>query len=108
MRVIFTNDIYVTQELHVIQAHLLHYTSLLDDFRKTVVFVLETPNPALDNPTTYTPEAKFRSQGLMRKECENLLSEIGRLERGKTMQGKRLQNVMNLVRANLLQSLVTF
>jgi len=98
-RVIHTNDINLTQELHVMQAHLLHYTSLLEDFRKTVVFVSDTPNPALDDPAQYSPEARLRSQELMRRECERLLSEIARLEKSRAMQSKRLRNVMKLVRA---------
>ncbi|KAG6918781.1 hypothetical protein DXG01_011532 [Tephrocybe rancida] len=95
-RVIHTNDIHLTQELHIIQAHLLHYESLLDDFRKTVVFVLDTPYPGLDNPSLYTPEHRDRFKELMKKECNNLLSEIKRLEKARLMQGRRLKNVMNL------------
>ncbi|KAG6848829.1 hypothetical protein H0H93_013650, partial [Arthromyces matolae] len=95
-RVIQTNDMELTQELHVIQAHLLHYASLLEDFRKTVVFVLDTPYPGLDNPR-YTPDYRDRSKAVIEKECNNLLSEIQRLEMARTMQGKRLRNVMNLV-----------
>ncbi|KAF8066879.1 hypothetical protein FPV67DRAFT_1670352 [Lyophyllum atratum] len=95
-RVITTNDMNLTQELHVIQAHLLHYASLLQDFRKSVEFVLDTPYPALDNPTFYSAEKKARSQELLKKECNNLSREIDRLEMSRVMQGKRLKNVMNL------------
>ncbi|KAG6904868.1 hypothetical protein DXG01_006627, partial [Tephrocybe rancida] len=95
-RVISENDIRLTQELHVIQAHLLHYASLLDHFRKTVVFVLDTPYPGLDNPSLYKPEHRDRSKELMKKECNNLLSGIEQLEKTCHMQGKRLKNVMNL------------
>ncbi|KAG6844046.1 hypothetical protein H0H87_010306, partial [Tephrocybe sp. NHM501043] len=101
-RVISTNDINLTHELHVIQAHLLHYASLLDDFRKTVVFVQATPYPGLDNPSLYTPESRERSKALMMKECGNLLSEIQRLEKARVMQGKRLKNVMNLVGSEMV------
>ncbi|KAG6809962.1 hypothetical protein H0H92_013890 [Tricholoma furcatifolium] len=95
-RVIQTNDIHLTQELHVIQAHLLHYTSLLDDFRKTVVFIRDTPYPGLDNPSLYTAERRDRSNALLHKECTNLLNEIERLEMSREMQSRRLRNVMNL------------
>lgn len=88
----------LTKELHIVQAHLLHYASLLDDFRKAVAFVLNSPNPALNNPARYSVEERERSQGLMRTECGNLLSEIERLEKSGIMQSKRLKNVMNLVR----------
>ncbi|KAG5643668.1 hypothetical protein DXG03_000499 [Asterophora parasitica] len=92
-RVIATNNIELTQELHVVQAHLLHYESLLDDFRKAVEFVLKTPYPALDN---YSAHEKQASVDLMKKECGNLLSEIERLEKGRLMQVNRLKNVMKL------------
>ncbi|KAH0579219.1 hypothetical protein H2248_003369 [Termitomyces sp. 'cryptogamus'] len=94
-RVINLNDIDLTQELHIIQAHLLHYGSLLEDFRKSVIFVLKTPFPGLDNPR-YTPQLRERSKGHMEKECNNLLSEIERLNMARSMQIKRLKNVMNL------------
>lgn len=35
--VIRTNDMSLTQSLHIIRAHLLHYASLLEDFKKSVV-----------------------------------------------------------------------
>ncbi|KAJ7243048.1 hypothetical protein C8J57DRAFT_1452471 [Mycena rebaudengoi] len=46
-RVMATTDMTLTQQLHVVRAHLLHYASLLEDFRKCVVFVANTPNPVL-------------------------------------------------------------
>ncbi|KAG6879295.1 hypothetical protein C0992_003780 [Termitomyces sp. T32_za158] len=94
-RVIHSNNIELTQELHVIQAHLLHHASLLEDFRKSVVFVLKTPYPGLDN-LRYSPEFCERSKALLEKECDNLLSEIERLDLQRSMQIKRLKNVMNL------------
>src|SRR5882762_1319268 len=42
-RAIRTNESSLTQELHVIRAHLLHYTNLLEDFRKSVQFIKDTP-----------------------------------------------------------------
>jgi len=95
-RVIDTNNMDHTQELHVIQAHLLHYASLLDDFRKSVKFVVDTPYPALNDPDLYSVEEKDRSIKLMGKECKNLLNEIDRLKTSQEMQSKRLTNVMRL------------
>ncbi|PPQ76008.1 hypothetical protein CVT24_006539, partial [Panaeolus cyanescens] len=40
-------DMRLTQELHVVRAHLLHYESMLEGFRKAVVFVLRSPNQTL-------------------------------------------------------------
>lgn len=85
----------LTQELHIIRAHHLHYSSLLEDFRKTVVFIRDTKNPAMDS---VSEEIREHSKSVMTRECANLLSEIERLEMGRRMQDKRLKNVMNLVR----------
>ncbi|KAJ3576809.1 hypothetical protein NP233_g148 [Leucocoprinus birnbaumii] len=85
-----------TQELHRIRAHLLHYTDLLADFRKTVEFVQETQYPALDDEECFTPEERKESVDLMEKECKNLLNEIARLDMARKMQDKRLTNVMQL------------
>jgi hypothetical protein len=95
-RVIVTNDMALTQELHVIRAHLLHYASLLEDFRKSVLFVCNTPNPAMD-ADSIDDETRARDKDLLEKECGNLLAEIDRLEMNRIMQDKRLQNVMHLV-----------
>lgn len=43
-----TNDMEYTRELHVLRAHLLHYHSLLEDFRKTINFISSTRHPAFD------------------------------------------------------------
>ncbi|KAF5391130.1 hypothetical protein D9757_003021 [Collybiopsis confluens] len=40
----------LTHQLHVVRAHLLNYESLLEDFRKTVDFLLKTVNPGLVRP----------------------------------------------------------
>jgi hypothetical protein len=94
-QVITTSNVLLTRELHIIRAHHLHYSALLEDFRKTVDFVLETPNPAMDG---LSKEERRFSRRLLERECKNLLIEIGRLEKSRTMQDKRLKNVMNLVR----------
>lgn len=103
-KVLENNDLDFTQELHRIRAHLLHYTSLLEDFRKTVQFVLDTPYPALDNKEYFTEDESKDSKELMKKECNNLLNEIERLEMARRMQDKRLTNVMHLVRWLFLRS----
>ncbi|KAJ6591097.1 hypothetical protein DFH09DRAFT_1138560 [Mycena vulgaris] len=93
-QVINTSDLLLTRELHIIRAHHLHYSALLEDFRKAVDFVRTTANPAMD---AYTEEERVFSHGLLERECRNLLNEIDRLEMGRQMQDKRLKNVMNLV-----------
>ncbi|KAJ7471291.1 hypothetical protein B0H11DRAFT_2283318 [Mycena galericulata] len=96
-RVMSTTDMTLTQQLHVVRAHLLHYASLLEDFRKTVVFVAQTPNPVLEHPSdARPPETIAFVTELMRKESTNLLNEISRLEQSRSMQDNRLKNVMNL------------
>ncbi|KAJ7512343.1 hypothetical protein B0H11DRAFT_478791 [Mycena galericulata] len=87
----------LTQQLHLVRAHLLHYASLLEDFRKTVVFVAQTPNPVLEHPSdARSPETIAFVTELMRKESANLLNEISRLEQSRSMQDSRLENAMHL------------
>jgi hypothetical protein len=95
-KVLETNNLAITRELHIIRAHLLHYASLLEDFRKSVQFVLDTPNPAMDSDS-FVNDEKTKDRRLLEQESHNLLSEIKRLEMSRTMQDKRLKNVMNLV-----------
>ncbi|RXW19715.1 hypothetical protein EST38_g6150 [Candolleomyces aberdarensis] len=84
----------LTQELHIIRAHHLHYSSLLEDFRKTVEFIRDTENPALAD---LSEEERDWSLTIMARETSNLLGEILRLEKSRRMQDRRLRNVMNLV-----------
>lgn len=93
-RVISTSEMSLTQELHIIRAHHLHYSSLLDNFRKTVEFVRDTLNPALES---LSEEDRAESKLVMKRETHTLLSEIERLNKTRDMQDKRLKNVMNLV-----------
>lgn len=84
----------MTNELHVIRAHQLHYSSLLESFRKTVQFILDTPNPALAGMDKTESDL---TKGMLERECRMLLNEIRRLDMSRKMQDKRLKNVMNLV-----------
>ncbi|KAJ7489584.1 hypothetical protein FB451DRAFT_693768 [Mycena latifolia] len=96
-RVMTTTDMTLTQQLHVVRAHLLHYASLLEDFRKTVVFVAQTLNPVLENASDiHSAETIAFVTELMRRESTNLLDEIARLKQNRSMQDSRLKNVMNL------------
>ncbi|KAF8996025.1 hypothetical protein BDQ17DRAFT_1364969 [Cyathus striatus] len=95
-KVMVTNDMQMTQELHLVRAHLLHYESLLVDFKKAVSFVLATPYPALDDPDQFNEEERGYSMELMRKESESLLREIARLEMSRDGMDRRLKNVMDL------------
>lgn len=91
-QVLLTDNINLARKLHIFQAHLLHYQSLLQDFRKSVEFLHNTPNPALKSDT----DERKDSMELMAKECANLLSEIGRLENRRLMLSSRLKNVTDL------------
>ncbi|KAF8150601.1 hypothetical protein B0H34DRAFT_665532 [Crassisporium funariophilum] len=90
-RVLVTNDIHLTRELHIIRASLLHYASLLESFRKSVLFLRTTPNPAMESHPDVDDSTK-----LMERECDTLISEIERLEMLRRMQDMRVENVMNL------------
>ncbi|KAG0699494.1 hypothetical protein DFH29DRAFT_1001920 [Suillus ampliporus] len=91
--VLLTNDSHLTTELHTIQAQLLHYASLLDDFRKSVTFVKNTPSPVLES-REFNDQTRMDTNKLMRKECDNLLSEIDRL-------GFQLKNITDLGKATV-------
>jgi len=84
----------LTQELHKIRAHLLHYASLLDDFIQTVEFVQETINPAME---IESEAYRDNSNKLLARECAHLREQINRLQTSREMWDKRLQNVMHLV-----------
>ncbi|KIJ45140.1 hypothetical protein M422DRAFT_46945 [Sphaerobolus stellatus SS14] len=94
LKVISTNSMELTQELHKIRAHLLHYASLLEDFEQSVVFVRDTTNPAMD---IVKPGKAAESQALLCKESANLLTQIRRLKLNRETWDKRLKNVMHLV-----------
>ena len=99
LNVIDTGRIEGTQELHKIRAHLLQYASLLEDFKQSVVFVQDTPNPVMTPPTNHNENKESRE--LMKKECQNLLTQIERLKLSREMWDQRLQNIMHLVRLAL-------
>jgi len=88
----------LTRELHVIRAHHLHYTSLLDDYLKHVEFIAKNPNPAMSK---YTEEERTFTQTVMERECDNLAAEIKRLKDNLSMQERRLKNVMGLVSSDI-------
>jgi hypothetical protein len=85
-------DTELMRDLHTLQSYLLYYPSLLEDFRSSIVFILNTPNPAMD----LYPEEHDLSHLMLRKECYTLLTEVERLQRNCTMGEKRLDNVINL------------
>jgi cytidylate kinase len=86
---------FETHELRILQAHLLHYQSLLHNFKISVTFIEETPNPAMESEV-FTQEQRVTSKELMKKECKNLLSQIDLLERRREMLTNRLKNVLDL------------
>ncbi|KAF8587585.1 hypothetical protein K439DRAFT_1337830 [Ramaria rubella] len=95
LSVITTHNIMFTQELHQIRAHLLYYVSILEDFHKAVIFIRETPNPAMNSGKLDDAEQQ-RSKRILGKECRNLEEEIEKLKLSRDMQDKRLKNVMDL------------
>ena len=93
---IHTSEMKLTQELHIIRAHHLHYSSLLADFRRTVLFIQDITSPAMDCDSV-SEEERLLSKAMLQRECSNILQEIERLEKGRMMQDRRLKNVMDLV-----------
>ncbi|KAK7056718.1 hypothetical protein VNI00_002435 [Paramarasmius palmivorus] len=94
MRIMKSTDMEMTRGLHFIRAHLLHYSSLLEDMRNSVQFIISTPNPSMN---CLDEGLQTDSRKRLEKECNHLLIEIQRLDKQLQMQGQRLENVMNLV-----------
>ena len=84
----------LTQELHVIRAHHLHYLSLLRHYTKHINFIKNTSNPAMDG---INEEDRLSSKKLLDRECDKLTDEIDRLDAELKTQERRLKNVMALV-----------
>ncbi|KAG1883345.1 hypothetical protein F4604DRAFT_1920551 [Suillus subluteus] len=105
-KVLQTNNTELTRDLHVLQAHLLHYQSLLHNFKVSVQFIAKTHNPAMESSDIYE---LHESKELMKTESENLISEIDRLEKRRAILTNRLKNVMDLAFAtvNLIDSKLT-
>jgi hypothetical protein len=94
-KVLRENDIGLTRELHILQAHLLHYQALLHNFQVSVEFIAKTHNPAMDS-SNVSEYQRNESKELMKTESKNLLAEIDRLEKRRGMLTDRLKNVMDL------------
>lgn len=97
-QVLNTNDIQLTRQLHIVQAHLLHYRSLLQAFRKSVEFVRDTRNPAV---SVLGKQEQYECAQVLQREADNLLSEISRLESLRMIQSDRLKNIMDLAFASV-------
>jgi hypothetical protein len=90
----------LTRELHIIRAHHLHYSSLLEDFIKNVTFIQDTPNPFMTETKFPGEEGRQKLEEnarLLKRECKNLIDEVERLKQMLYQQERRLKNVMNLV-----------
>ena len=94
-RVIDTGKWKINQDLHIIRAHQLYYTSLLDDARKTIEFIRKHKNPAMNSKKLASE--KGLNDMFLERECDHLILEIDRLTKDLEMQQSRLKNVMNLV-----------
>jgi hypothetical protein len=42
----------LTQQLHIVRAHLLHYEELLENFKKSVIFILRNAHPGIAKPVS--------------------------------------------------------
>jgi len=98
--VLHDSRIELTRNLHILEAHLLHYQSLLHTFKISVSFIQETPNPAMESEA-FSENEREASKEVMEQESKNLLSEIDRLEKRRDMLSNRLKNVMNLAFATV-------
>jgi len=91
--------------LQALQGRLLQYESLLDSYQASVSFIEKTPNPVVGSLGTYEAQRKASNE-LMKKECENLLSEIGRLEKRRRTMKNRVKNLLDIVNSNQTKALI--
>jgi hypothetical protein len=98
--VLHDDRIELTRKLHILEAHLLHYQSLLHNFKISVSFIQNTANPAMESEA-FTEEQRMASKEVMEQESGNLLSEIDRLEKRRDILSNRLKNAMNLAFATV-------
>ncbi|OJA11296.1 hypothetical protein AZE42_06521 [Rhizopogon vesiculosus] len=82
--------------LYAFRARLLYYESLLDGLQASVSFIEKTPNPAMHCEGIYEAQRKVSNE-LLKKECGNLLGEIDRLEKRRTMLCNRVKNLLHIV-----------
>ncbi|KAG6836425.1 hypothetical protein H0H93_008067 [Arthromyces matolae] len=88
-----SSNLYLLEELHVIHVRHLQYTPLLEDLRKTITFLINTPNPALDA----LPESeKVSNRELLAKECNTLIYKVSRLETSLKILDEDVKNTSNL------------
>ena len=73
----------LTQELHVIRAHHLHYLSLLKHYQKHITFIKKTHNPAMQ---AINKTERKASQHLLNRECDNLMPNLGVEHAGMTIE----------------------
>jgi len=98
--VLHHSRIELTRKLHILEAHLLRYQSLLHNFKTSVSFIHATANRAMESEA-FTEDQCMASNEVMEHECKNLLSEIDRLAKRKEMLRNRLKSVMNLAFATV-------
>ncbi|KAG2065410.1 hypothetical protein BDR04DRAFT_1174855 [Suillus decipiens] len=94
------NNINLTQELHILQAHLLYYQALLYNFGASVRFIAKTHNPAMES-SDFSDEQRTETKELMEIESGNLLDEIDRVEMRRATLSSRLKNMMDLAFAGI-------
>ncbi|KAF8553791.1 hypothetical protein OG21DRAFT_1485136 [Imleria badia] len=99
-KIVDFNDFKLTEELHKLHAHLLHYKQLLQDFLRSVEFIRDIPNPAMNAPSISEAEREDSAK-LLRIEADRLISEIERLSRQREMLCNRLDNATHLAFATV-------
>ena len=91
--------------LQALQGRLLHYESLLDSYQASVSFIEKTPNPVVESLGTYEAQRKASNE-LMKKECDNLLNEINRLEKRRRTLKNRVKNLLDIVNSDQTKALI--
>lgn len=99
-RVLETEHIYLTQELHLIRAYNVRYSSLLEDISLHVLFIRDTLNPALDD---LPPSDRILNREIMQREAGHLLTHIKKLGAELNRQDERLKNLKELTESRFVR-----
>lgn len=90
-------SVRLTQRFHTIRIHLSNYKSLLQDFSKTINFIVASNNlkPVKEDSNT---DKKFQF------ECKTMLSEIEKLTESISNRDDQIKYITDMVRVLLIVS----
>jgi len=104
-QVLDTANMALTQQLHTFRVTLMNYRSLLEDMKKTTLFLLTHLNPCCDLVTMQSndgeipgsPVPNIKEPERLKRECDFLDLEISRLQESLAARNERIKDVMAMV-----------